>query len=301
MISAAMGIALFALAPGAQGQAIKITDDIGVVFALPAPPARIISLAPNVTEILFALGLGDRIAAVTRYCDYPEAAKAKPRIGGLLDLDFERIKALHPDLVIAFRGNPLNALSRLRDLGTPLFTLDIAGGLDSVPGLIRKIGAVTGRKVQAEALTASLRAKEAAVASALAGVGGTPRVFLSLQGSGLWTFGKPSYFNDLLRRAKADSVTGAVDKAWFEYGREALLRDDPDAIIILAQSEKEFQAAVRWYRAQSGLASLRALREGRILFLDQNSASRFGPRLYDTLADLARILHPEAFPPPIGR
>lgn len=301
-IAAVLGFCLLALTarPG-EAQQIKVTDDVGVVFSLPAPPARIISLAPNVTEILFALGLGDRIAAVTRYCDYPEAAKAKPRIGGLLDLDFERIKALHPDLVIAFRGNPLNALSRLRDLGTPLFTLDIAGGLDSVPGLIGKIGAVTGRKVQAEALTASLRAKEAAVASALAGVRGTPRVFLSLQGSGLWTFGKPSYFNDLLRRAKAASVTGAVDKAWFEYGREALLRDDPDAIIILAQSEKEFQAAVRWYKAQSGLAGLRALREGRILFLDQNAASRFGPRLYDTLVDLARILHPEAFSPPPGR
>jgi iron complex transport system substrate-binding protein len=150
-------------------------------------------------------------------------------------------------------------------------------------------------------LRASLRAKEAAVASALAGVRGTPRVFLSLQGSGLWTFGKPSYFNDLLRRAKASSITGSIDKAWFEYGREALLRDDPDVIIILAQSEDDFRSAVRWYKAQSGLGRLRALREGRILFLDQNAASRFGPRLYDALAELARILHPEAFPPPAGR
>ncbi len=301
MISTAIGIALFTLAPGAQGQAIRVTDDVGVVFSLPTPPSRIISLAPNVTEILYALGLGDRVVAVTRYCDFPEAAKAKPRIGGLLDLDFERIKAFSPDLVIAFRGNPLNALTRLRDLGTPLFTLDIAGGLDAVPGLIAKIGAVTGRTPQAEALTAALRAKEGAVTSALASVRETPRVFLSLQGSGLWTFGKPSYFNDLLRRAKAVSITGSIDKAWFEYGREALLRDDPDAIVILAQSEDDFRAAVRWYKAQSGLGRLRALRESRFLFLDQNAASRFGPRLYDTVADLARILHPEAFPALSGR
>jgi len=295
-VIAVLGAGLLALAakPGGSQQ-IRVTDDVGVVFSLPAPPARIISLAPNVTEILYALGLGGWIAAVTRYCDYPEEAKAKPRIGGLLDLDFERIKAFSPDLVIAFRGNPLNALARLRERGAPLFTLDIAGGLDAVPGLIAKIGAVTGRTAQAEALVAGLRSKEKALAAALAGVRTAPRIFLSLQGSGLWTFGKPSYFNDLLRRAKAASITAAVGKTWFEYGREALIRDDPDAIVILARSPEEFGRAVRWYRGQSGLTRLRALREGKLLYLDQNAASRFGPRLYDALADLARLLHPEAF------
>jgi iron complex transport system substrate-binding protein len=301
-IVAALGACLLALAarPG-SAQQIKVTDDVGVVLTLPAPPVRIISLAPNVTEILYALGLGDRIVGLTRYCDFPKAARAKPKIGGLLDLNFERIKSLFPDLVIAFRGNPLNALDRLRQLGLPLFTLDIAGGIEAIPSLVAKIGAVTGQTAQAESIVAGLAAKEKAVAAALTGVRTTPRVFLSLQGSGLWTFGRSSYFNDLLRRAKAASITGAVDKAWFEYGREALLRDDPDAIIILARSEEEFRSAVRWYRSQSGLGRLRALRGNRFLYLDQNAASRFGPRLYDTLTDLARLLHPEAFPGPAKR
>ncbi|MDD8026405.1 MAG: helical backbone metal receptor [Acidobacteriota bacterium] len=301
-IAAVLGFCLLALAARPGGaQTIKATDDVGTVFTFPTPPRRIISLAPNVTEILFALGLGDRVIAVTRYCDYPEAALAKPKIGGLLDLDFERIKAFTPDLVIAFRGNPLNALDRLRDLGLPIFALDISGGLDAIPPLIAKIGAVTGRTAQADALLAVLATKEKAVAAALAAAPAAPRVFLSLQGSGLWTFGKPSYFNDLLRRAKASSVTAAIDKTWFEYGREALIRDDPDAIVILARSEDEFRTAVRWYRGPSGVARLHAVRDGRFLFLDQNAASRFGPRLYDTLTDLARLLHPEAFAAPPRR
>ncbi|MCX6559260.1 MAG: helical backbone metal receptor [Candidatus Aminicenantes bacterium] len=285
----------------AQAQAIKVTDDIGTVFTFPAPPSRIISLAPNITEVLFALGLGDRIIAVTRYCDYPEAAQAKGHIGGMLDPDIERIKALSPDLIVAFRGNPLNALAKLRELGLPVFTLDIHGGIDAVPGMVAKIGAVTGRTAQADAIRDGLAAKERAVATALASVRTIPRVFLSLQGSGLWTFGRESYFNDLLSRAKAVSVTAGLGKAWLEYSREALIKDDPDAIVVLAQTGDQFRAAVRWFEGQAGLNRLRAVREKRFLHLDQNAASRFGPRLYDALAALARRLHPEAFPPPTRR
>ena len=219
----------------------------------------------------------------------------------MLDPDIERIKALAPDLVVAFRGNPLNALAKLRELGLPVFTLDINDELDAVPGMVAKIGAVTGRKAQADAICAGLAAKAQAITAALASVKTIPRVFLSLQGSGLWTFGRDSYFNDLLRRAKAVSVTAALGKAWFEYGREALIRDDPDAIVVLAQTEEQFRAAVRWFESQAGLIRLRAVREKRFLYLDQNAASRFGPRLYDTLAALARLLHPEAFAPAAAR
>jgi iron complex transport system substrate-binding protein len=284
------------LAPAlSQAQAIRVTDDVGKVFTLDGPPKRIISLAPNITEVLFALGLGDRIVGVTRFCDYPPETRTKDKIGGFLDPDVERIKALAPDIVVAFRGNPLSALAKLEEIGVPLFTLDIKSELASVPHMIERIGAATGRAAEAARLNAGLALKLDRITAALAPVREKPRVFLSLEGLGLWTSGRDSYFNDLLARAGAVSVTAGVDKRWFEYGREALIRDDPDAFVILASSEAHFRRAADWFRAQAGLRDLKAVRTGRILFLDQNAASRFGPRLYDALAALARLLHPDRF------
>jgi iron complex transport system substrate-binding protein len=285
-----------ALAPApSRAQAIRVADDLGKTLVLAGPPKRIISLAPNITEILFALGLGDRIIGVTRYCDYPPAALAKTKIGGFLDPDVERIKALGPDVVIAFRGNPLSVLRKLEEIGVPLFTLDIKNDLSSVPHLIDRIGAATGRADEAARLNAGLARKLDRVTAALAPVRDAPRVFLGLEGMGLWTFGRDSYFNDLLAKAKAVSITSAIGQRWFEYGREALIRDDPDAFVVLAGSEAGFRRAADWFRAQAGLRDLRAVRTGRILFLDQNAASRFGPRLYDALDALARLLHPDRF------
>ncbi len=127
------------------GPAQDILDDLGHPFPRPArPPKRIVSMAPNVTEILFALGLGDRVAGVTRFCDYPPEARRLPRIGGLVDPNIEVVRSLDPDLVIAFRGNPLRLVERIRKLGLPVFVLDIGEGLEDLPRLISKIGLITG-------------------------------------------------------------------------------------------------------------------------------------------------------------
>jgi iron complex transport system substrate-binding protein len=281
----------------AQERAIRVTDDTGYALSLAAPPRRIVSLSPNITEILFDLGLGERVAAVTRYCDYPEEALKKPKIGGILDPDIERIKALAPDLVIGFRGNLLSHLRKLRDLGLPVFILDQGNELAGVPPLVRKIGAATGRNAEADGRIKDLAARAEAVAKALAPVRSKPRIFLSLQGSGLWSFGRPSYFTDLLRLAKGESVTGGLPQLWLEYGREALIRDDPQALVILARSDMEFREAVRWYKDQPGFDRLQAVRRDRFLYLDQDAASRFGPRLFQALEELARRLHPDRFPP----
>ncbi|MCX6573089.1 MAG: helical backbone metal receptor, partial [Candidatus Aminicenantes bacterium] len=119
------------------GLAQVVADDLGHPFPLPAEtPRKIVSMAPNITEILFALGLGGRVAGVTRFCDWPEEAKAIPRIGGLVDPNVEVIRSLDPDLVIAFRGNPLRLVERLRKLDLPVFVLDIGRRLDDLFPLI---------------------------------------------------------------------------------------------------------------------------------------------------------------------
>ena len=277
----------------APGQTVK--DDVGNVFPLGAPPRRIVSLAPNITEILFTLGLGDRIVGVTRYCDFPPEARTRDKVGGFIDPDVEKIRSLNPDLVIAYRGNPLNAIERLQAFKLAVFVLDIGGRLEAVPDTIKKIGRVTRKDAEARALVASLDRAYAAIINALQPAKGRPKVFLSLQGQGLMTCGRAGYFNDLIERAKGTNVAGRIGRAWFEYGREQLIRDDPDVIIILTPTEEDFAAARRWFQGQPEFASVRAVKSGRIRRLDENIASRFGPRLYEAFAELARIIHPERF------
>ncbi len=276
------------------GQELK--DDLGYPFRLPeSTPARIVSMAPNITEILFALGLGGRVVGVTRFCDFPPAALAIPKIGGLIDPNIEVIQSLRPDLVIAFRGNPLRMVERIRKLGLPVFVLDIGSGLDAVYPLITKIGLITRRETEAAALVSSLRTRISAVASALEGVSSKPRVFVLLFSQGLWTAGGDSYVNDLVARAGAVNIAANVPKKWILWSPEKIIRGEPGAFFILAKTDAEFAAARDRLTSEAHLGGLEAVKRGRVYRLDENAASRFGPRLADVLESMARDLHPDRF------
>jgi len=278
----------------AAGQTVR--DDRGRPFPLPLePPRRIISLAPNITEILFALGLGDEVVGVTRFCDYPPEALTKTKVGGLVDPSLESIQALHPDLVVAFRGNPLRAVERLQALRLPVFVLDIGRSLDDIFVLVEKLGAITGRAEAAAGLNEKLRAEIREVRAALAGGDEEPKVFLVLHGQGLWTCGRNSYLHDLIIQAGGLNIAAGIAKDWAFYSRERLLQDDPDVILVLARSPEEFARARAWLAGPAGLSGVRAVRAGRVHLIDQNAASRFGPRLAATLRDVAALLHPERF------
>jgi len=280
----------------AEGESQSIRDDFGRPFPLPpSPPARIVSMAPNITEILFALGLGPNIVGVTRFCDYPPEALPIAKIGGLVDPNIERIQALAPDLVIAFRGNPLRIVNRLAGLKLPVFVLDIGNGLSALYPLIARIGLVTRKEREAAELAAGLRARQSAVEAGLGTVLKKPRVFVVLHGQGLWTCGGGSYLNDLIARAGAVNIAAAMPQKWVLYNPERILRDNPDAIFVLAKSEADFERARDWLSREAHLGSVRAVVDGRVYFIDENSASRFGPRLVNVLDKMARALHPERF------
>ncbi|MDD8016431.1 MAG: helical backbone metal receptor [Acidobacteriota bacterium] len=288
-----LAIFLFGVSSLLVGQEAAIKDDTGDWFTPgPSPPRRIVSLAPNITEILFALGLGDRVVGVTRFCDYPGAALAKEKVGGLVDPSIEKIKSLEPDLVIGFRGNPLRILDRLKSLEIPVFILDIGKDMESLYPLIEKIGRVTLAENRAGELVRALRAKQAAIRESLKNVPRKPRVFLILHGMGLWTCGRDSYLNDLLVQAQALNITGQAPKKWLHYNREQVIKEDPEAILILAKSSSEFSRAREWLISESRLDKTSAVRGNRIYWLDENVASRFGPRLIDALAQAACALHP---------
>lgn len=273
-----------------------IEDGLGRPFALPRhPPERIVSLAPNVTEILFALGLGDRIVGVTRFCDHPAGTAGVRKVGGLVDPNIEIVRSLDPDLVIGFRGNPLRVLDRIAKLGLPVFVLDIGEGLETLFPLIAKLGVVTRAEDRAARLSAGLMERVEAVGAATAGVEHRPRVFVLLYGQGLWTCGGQSYLDDLITRAGAVNVASGLPKKWALYKRERILKDDPEVIFVLTKSETDFAAARDWLRRKARVESAAAVRTGRIHPLDEDAASRFGPRLVDVLESMARYLHPERY------
>jgi len=282
--------------PGVGPAPQDLRDDLGRPFPLPVrTPERIVSMAPNITEILFALGLGDRVVGVTRFCDFPPEAQRLRRIGGLVDPNIEIIQSLDPDLVIAFRGNPLRLVDRIGKLGLPVFVLDIGAGLEALFPLIAKIGRVTRSEDRAEALASRLRSRIEAVDAVLRPVPARPRVFVLLYGQGLWTCGGESYVDDLIDRAGGANVASGIPKKWVLYKPERILEDDPEVIFILARSPGDFAAGRDWLMKKAGLAGIAAVRSDRVYELEENAASRYGPRLVDVLDRMARLLHPERF------
>jgi len=283
------------LATSISPQQITITDDFGTPFTLVSAPQRIVSLAPNVTEILFALGLGDRIVGVTRYCDYPAEALRKEKIGGLVDPNLEKIQSLRPDLIIAFRGNPLGILNKLRSLHFPVFVLNLGSSLEGLFETIEKVGRVTRAERVAQSLAGFLEEKRKAILLAVRDVAKRPKVFLSVYGQGLWTCGQGSYLNDLLVQAGGQNIAGGVPRRWLQLNREQLIHENPDIIIIMAKDGDFFSRAGESFRTDPRFKDIRAVQDDNIHWLDENMAGRFGPRLIGALEAVARILHPEKF------
>jgi iron complex transport system substrate-binding protein len=276
------------------GQEI-IYDDLRTPFPLGQAPQRIISLAPNITEILFALGLGSRTIGVTRYCDYPPGALAKEKIGGMVDPNLEKIQSLRPDLIIGFRGNPLGVLNKLRSLHFPVFVLNLGSSLEGLFQTIEMVGRVTRAEGAAQALVAGLKDNYGSIRSALSAVTKKPKVFLSVYGQGLWTCGRGSYLDDLLVQAGGVNIAGQIERRWLQINREQLIHENPDVIIIMAKDKQRFSQAGELFRADPRLKDVRAVKDNNIHWLDENVAGRFGPRLMGALDAVAHILHREIF------
>jgi iron complex transport system substrate-binding protein len=284
---------LNAFGPGNQNQIIK--DDLGTAHVLGTPPQRIISLAPNITEILYALGLEEKIVGVTRYCNYPKEALILERVGGMVDPDLEKIIALRPDLIISFRGNPLSLVRRFKDLDLPVFVLESGIKVESVFTLIERIGLITRREKEAESLVNKLRKDLGKVQTALKNAEHRPKVFLDLYGKELWTCGKDSFLNDLVLTAEGINIAGKIPRSWLPYNREELIYQDPEHIVIIAKSQEDFIASKKWLGSEVSLEGIQAIRQGNIHYLQEDLVTRMGPRILQALDQLARILHPSLF------
>lgn len=263
---------------------VTLNDDEGAEVMLEDPPERIVTFAPSHTEILFALGLGERVVGVSgEFDDFPPAATDIEHVGGAggVEPNIETVVSLEPDVVLTgFIGGEWK--DRLRELGIPVFTT-LATDLDDALADIEMIGTLIGAPGPAESLVANLEGRARVVQDR---VSDQRSVTCFLELSDLFTVGPGALEYDLLERAGCDPVTSEAGEPYPQWSLERLLQDDPEVYLA-----SEFGQALRRVVDRPGIRELTAVEKDRVYLVDGDLISRPGPRLVEGLEALADVLH----------
>jgi iron complex transport system substrate-binding protein len=262
---------------------VIVTDDLGRKVELRAPAQRIVTLAPFLTEIAFAVGAGNSVVGVSAYSDYPAEAAARPEVSSAAGWDMERIAALKPDLALVWRDSMRSAdVERLERFGAAVFVAD-GRRLDDVPRLLHSIGRLTGHDGRPSAVSfeSEIRELRAAYAGRRA-----LRAFLEIWHRPLTTIAGPHFMNDALeicgaRNAFADLPNVAPVVEW-----EEVYRRDPEVVVGVGSAGNEDEFLANW----KARGTLEAVKRGRLLFLDDDSLQRASPRTPRGIRHLCRKL-----------
>lgn len=260
---------------------MRVKDIRGKEVLIKAKPVRIVSIAPSNTEILYALGLGDRVVGVTRYCDYPAEAKKKPKIGDMT-ANAEAVVALKPDLVLAHAMVNSAAIPKLEKLGLTVFAID-PKTLAEVARDIRTVGKVTGRPKTADTVAAKI---ENAIKSVKASRVKKPsiKVLVIVQSSPLWAAGPKTFVDEMIGIAHAKSIAFDARPGFVPFSKEAAISRNPDVIVTgLASDIDFFTKSPEWHTTN-------AVKNKRIYVIDSDILFRAGPRLAEGLKELAKKL-----------
>ncbi len=268
-------------------------DAMGRPFEFSTPPQRIVSHVPSITETFFALGLNEQIVGVSDFCNYPEEAKSKPKIGGYFDPSIEAIVALEPDIVLT--DGHVSAIDQLEGLGIPFVVIqpkDIDGVLDD----ISLLGYITAAEQMAEEIILDMRARIDAVVDTVGGAY-TTRVFYVFDATDPtkpWTAGPTSFVNDLIQLAGGDNIAAQAAGPWVQFSIEELVDSDPEIIIVDSMmgtaviSPEEIKELTGW-------KDTTAAKDDRIYAIDGDLVNRTGPRIVQGLEEMAKVIHPELF------
>ena len=267
----------------------QVTDETGRRVNIPDKPQRLVSLAPSITEMVYALGLGGRLVGDTDYCDYPPEAENKPHVGAVANPSLERIVALNPDLVLGTaEGNRRETADQLERLGIPLYGLR-ADTVEETFQSIDDLGAVLGCQAAARQLVERLRTRVQSVEQKVRGRP-RPKVLFVVWTHPLITAGHKTFIADLIRRAGGVSITDDIQTDWPRLSLEEVLRRDPD--ILLFPKAEGFTPRLDEFSRLPGWKDLRAVKERRLYFVPE-AIMRPCPRLVDALEEVAAILHPD--------
>jgi iron complex transport system substrate-binding protein len=289
LVLAALGPAVCA----AQNAPTRVViDETDRKINVPAEVRRIVSIAPSVTETIYALGAEARLVGDTDYCDDPPEAKTKPHVGAPLNPSLEAILALKPDLVIATRAiNRRETVLALERLGIPVYATDprsVEGTVDSIEGL----GELIGAEREGKTLAAQFRARLDELRHRLAGRP-PKRVLFVVWEDPLISVGPNTFLADALRQAGAESVVETTQD-WPKLSLEEAVRLQPEALVFASAGAGTGTDDYDGLRERPGWGALEAVKQGRIAVVS-DALDRPAPRMIDAIEQLARQLHPEAF------
>lgn len=266
---------------------VEVRDDVGRTVKVPAAPRRIVSVAPSNTEMVYLLGLESRLVGVDESSDFPAAATQRPKIGQYFKPSLEKIVELNPDLVLATGLHEKTLVPDLEKRGIPTLVLaakDLPGVVENVRLLARLGDSPTGAGA-ADALGARMKK----VQDAVAGATEKPRVFVEISPD-LYTAGPGSFIHDILARAGATNVAESTGMAFPQLNAEAVVKANPQFILLVDGPAGVTPDSVK---ARAGWSAIDAVARGRVILLDPDVASRPGPRAFDALEQVAKIVHPD--------
>jgi iron complex transport system substrate-binding protein len=277
-------------------RSVTITDDFGEAVTIRGLPRRIVSLAPSNTEILYALGLGDRVIGVTDYCNYPEEARARPKVGGYSTVNLEKVVALEPDLVVGSFGNTEDAIKRLRSLGLTVVTLN-PQTIDDIFHDIRLVGTMTGTEGNASACVDGLRQRVRVVEQKTSDLSSRPSVAQVVWYDPIWVSGRNTFQDEVIQKAGGKNSFN-LSTGWAIIGLEEFFTTDPEYIIVnsgTGMGDSAYDILHDYFMNEPRLQNVSAVRNGHVYTIDADIISRGGPRIVDALEVVAAELHPEAF------
>ncbi|UCD85200.1 MAG: cobalamin-binding protein, partial [Deltaproteobacteria bacterium] len=254
---------------------------------------RIVSMAPSLTETLFALGLGSRVVGVTSFCNYPPEAREKDKIGGFTNPNLEKIVSLKPDLVMAtIDGNKAEVIEKLRELGLKVHVAN-PKNIEEILGAIIQIGQVTNQRKRASELAGSMRKRIDTVIKSVEGLGRPPVLFI-YQEDPLIVSGPGTFANDLIRLARGRNISEDSRIPYPKYNIEEILIKKPERIFISSMevTEKAPSKVLKRWKKWPGIP---AIAKEQVFLINGDLIDRPGPRIVEGLELLARLIHPEIF------
>ncbi len=264
---------------------IQVVDDLGHTITLQQPAERIISLAPSITEMIFATGAGNKLVGVVSFSDYPAAAKKLPIIGGYQSPDYERIMAANPDLIIAWQsGNGQKHIDKLRMLGFTVYANESRSFAD-IPQALRNFSKLTGNETQGEQVALAFEQRLSALQQHYADRSNV-QLFYQVWNSPLITINNEHIIGKVIQLCGGNNVFGHIDKLTPRPNLEAILQADPETIIASGMGNKRPDWLDEWQRWQQ----MQAVKNGHVYFLNADLINRPTPRILDAVQQMCELL-----------
>ena len=266
-----------------SGAEREITDDLGRKVKIPVKIDRIVSLAPNLTENIFAVGAGNKLVGVTTYCNYPQETQAITKIGDTINPNLEKIISLKPNVVFVSTASQIEAFTKTLEQQNIAVFVTNPKDIEGVYKSLNQIGDIVGETEKANQLVDALKKRVADVETRTKSTNPV-KVFVQISKDQLFTIGKASFMTDLVNRAGGVSVTANIEEAYPKFSKETALALQPEAIILSESDDNREPNDV--------FKNSPAVKNGKVFKISADLISRPGPRIIDGLEQIAKALHP---------